>query len=65
MPLLADASSGRAWWQPAIDVILQEGPLARRILRAVGPSVDRARVRDVYRMLCECLHDGRMFHEAA
>jgi gamma-glutamyl:cysteine ligase YbdK (ATP-grasp superfamily) len=50
-----------AWWRPPIDVILARGPLARRILRAVGDDPPRDRIRAVYAILCECLHDGRMF----
>ena len=49
------------WWQPVIDTISREGPLARRILRAVGSTPDRARLHEVYGQLCECLRDGRMF----
>ena len=59
--LLADAGSAHAWWHPAIDVILQNGPLARRILRATGSRPDRDRLRVTYRALCQCLEDGRMF----
>ena len=59
--LLADADSAHAWWRPAIDAILHEGPLARRILRAVGSNPDRDRLRVIYRALCQCLDDGRMF----
>ena len=62
---LIDASSdvepADGWWRPAIDVILAEGPLARRILNAAGSDGDRARLHDVYGRLCECLADGRMF----
>ena len=60
--LLADADSQHAWWRPAIDVILTEGPLARRILRATGSDADHDRLRAVYAGLCQCLEDGRMFH---
>jgi gamma-glutamyl:cysteine ligase YbdK (ATP-grasp superfamily) len=42
------------------DVILQQGTLARRILRAVG-NAERRRLHDVYRKLCACLSEGRMF----
>jgi glutamate---cysteine ligase / carboxylate-amine ligase len=59
--LLADADGAHAWWRPAIDVILHEGPLARRILRATGSDPDRDRLRATYRALCQCLEDGRMF----
>jgi len=59
--LLHDVDGERAWWQPTIDAILREGPLARRVLRAVGSAPDRGRIADVYRTLCQCLEEGRMF----
>jgi gamma-glutamyl:cysteine ligase YbdK (ATP-grasp superfamily) len=59
--LLADADAQSAWWQPSIDAILRDGPLARRILRAVGAAPDRDAIASVYRTLCGCLQDGRMF----
>jgi len=59
--LLADVGDAHAWWRPAIDVILREGPLARRILRAAGSRPDRDRLRVIYGALCQCLEDGRMF----
>jgi carboxylate-amine ligase len=59
--LLADADSAHAWWRPAIDAILEDGPLARRILRATGSRPDRDRLVATYRALCQCLDDGRMF----
>jgi gamma-glutamyl:cysteine ligase YbdK (ATP-grasp superfamily) len=65
MPLMQDASDGSAWWQPALEVIVSEGPLARRILRATGASPDRPRLRAVYAALCQCLHEGRMFRGEA
>jgi gamma-glutamyl:cysteine ligase YbdK (ATP-grasp superfamily) len=49
----------------ALDVILREGPLARRILRATGPSPDRATLEGTYRGLTACLAEGRMFHPDA
>ena len=62
-PLLEDAAASHgAWWQPTIDAILREGPLARRILRATGTAPDRRRLQGVYGRLCECLRDGHMFH---
>ena len=59
--LLRDVDSERAWWQPTIDAILRDGPLARRILRAVGDAPNREGIATVYRRLCGCLEDGRMF----
>ena len=50
-----------AWWRPVVCAILAHGPLARRILRAVGDDISRDRLADVYGGLCECLADGRMF----
>jgi len=49
----------------ALDVILREGPLARRILRATGPSPDRATLERTYRGLTACLAEGRMFRPDA
>lgn len=44
-----------------LDVILERGALARRILRALGESFDRPRLQAVYRELCDCLEQGRLF----
>lgn len=46
----------------ALRVILAQGPLARRILHAVGSTFDQSRLAAVYRELCDCLGEGRMFH---
>jgi len=59
--LLHDLDPAQAWWQPTIDAILREGPLARRILREMGGDTSRERIAEVYRALCQCLEDGRMF----
>jgi gamma-glutamyl:cysteine ligase YbdK (ATP-grasp superfamily) len=70
-----DASAGEVWrhlvdelrfppddpWRPALDVLLDEGPLARRILRATGPSPAPGRLREVYGELARCLDEGRLF----
>jgi hypothetical protein len=45
----------------AVSTLLERGPLARRILAAGGPEPSRERLAAVYRKLCECLADGRMF----
>jgi len=61
-------------WSSVIDTILREGPLARRIIRAVAgdePSVaarlslPRERLHDVYAELCDCLRENRTFHADA
>lgn len=51
-------------WGEALRVMLEQGPLARRILRAAGPSCSKARLHEIYQVLCDCLQAGRMFVEA-
>lgn len=48
-------------WAP-LQVILDEGPLARRIIHALGPEPDRDRLTAIYRELCDCLQEGHLFH---
>ncbi len=48
-------------WNEALEVILEHGPLARRILRAVDGDFSRARLQAVYGALCNCLLEGKMF----
>lgn len=48
--------------RPPLDVILDEGPLARRLINALGPEPDRDQLAAVYRELCDCLQEGRLFH---
>ena len=50
-----------AQWGGPLGVILDHGPLARRILRALGPNLHRAALREVYGELCDCLESGRLF----
>jgi len=42
-------------------VMLEQGPLARRILRALGPDCSKDRLHAVYLELCDCLETGKMF----
>ncbi len=51
-------------WTSALAHILREGPLARRLVGAVGDSPDRARLHEVYGVLCACLEDNRPFEGA-
>jgi len=46
---------------PHLRVILEEGPLARRILRAVGTNPGPEDIAFVYRALCENLEAGESF----
>ncbi len=45
----------------ALNTILKQGPLARRILRATGDSPSRGRLAEVYCRLCENVANGEMF----
>jgi len=56
-----DATLAGVWWRAPLDVIIEHGPLARRILRATGACPSRRKLHDVYSTLCDCLRDGRMF----
>jgi hypothetical protein len=48
-----------------LDVVLREGSLASRLVRAVGPEVTRATLERTYRRLCDCLAEGRSFSAPA
>ncbi len=45
----------------ALQTIVDEGPLARRIVRALGTNPDRRHLHEVYGRLCDCLAQGQMF----
>lgn len=47
--------------QQAVNSILAQGPLARRIMQALGVKPDRERFLEVYRELVKCLAQGRLF----
>lgn len=45
----------------AIELILKEGPLARRILKALPGSFGEQDIFTVYEQLCSCLSEGNQF----
>jgi len=49
-------------WQDALRVILDRGPLARRILACLAIDAELDAVEEVYRELCNCLSAGRVFY---
>jgi carboxylate-amine ligase len=59
--LLPEGSPARAAFGSALEVILAQGPLARRILRALDGDVSRPRLRAVYGQLADCLLEGELF----
>ena len=48
-------------WAGTLETILEQGPLARRILSCLGEAPSLADIRRVYGELCDCLAGGRMF----
>jgi len=60
LPLVGSAED-QVLWNERLELILSEGPLARRILQAVGPGLPRNRLEAVYAELCDCLEAGRPF----
>ncbi|MDC8445409.1 MAG: glutamate-cysteine ligase family protein [Nitrosomonas sp.] len=50
-----------ALWKTAFATLFEQGSLARRILRALHHDFRRENLAVVYRKLCDCLEDGRMF----
>ncbi len=49
-------------WKPELDVILNEGNLSTRILKASGASPTRDKIVEVYRHLADCLAQNKMFY---
>jgi gamma-glutamyl:cysteine ligase YbdK (ATP-grasp superfamily) len=69
--VIADAPEFADSWQAVLRTILEEGPLARRIVRAVaGENMEialklglpRESLQPVYEELCDCLRENRTFH---
>ncbi len=50
---------GPLWHEASFNV--RHGPLARRLVRAVGKRVTQERLAEVYRELCGCLDEDRRF----
>ena len=48
----------------ALEVLLEEGCLARRILDRIGEKPTREALTALYRELADCLREGRMFRAA-
>jgi carboxylate-amine ligase len=48
-------------WKPELDIILKQGTLSQRIIDAVGNDPSRENILSVYKKLCGCLAQNRMF----
>ncbi len=47
--------------RPAIEIILEEGTLSSRILKAIGNSFTEKNILNVYAQLALCLHENKLF----
>jgi carboxylate-amine ligase len=48
-------------WKPELSIVLNEGSLSSRILKAVGKQQSPADIREVYRKLSDCLEQNKLF----
>lgn len=48
-------------WRETLHFILQKGTLASRILRATGKKFTPNQLKETYRQLCVCVHEGQLF----
>jgi carboxylate-amine ligase len=55
------SAEARSEFGPVLQTILTRGPLARRIVAALDGKPDRTQLASIYRRLCACLAEGRMF----
>jgi hypothetical protein len=53
--------AGWAEWRPSLEVLLEHGCLARRIVAAVGSKVSPGKIDEVYRSLAQCLATNTPF----
>jgi carboxylate-amine ligase len=58
---LVEAAELEPSWLSTLSVILDRGPLSRRILTAIDGDASRPRLASVYGDLCNCLQLGHMF----
>lgn len=56
----ADGLLAQQWAQP-LQLILERGPLARRLFDTLGNAPTMQALRSTYRELCQCLQEGRMY----
>lgn len=48
-------------WKEPLSVILEKGTLSRRIIKTLGHEITSEKLSMVYRQLCHCLVNGKMF----
>jgi gamma-glutamyl:cysteine ligase YbdK (ATP-grasp superfamily) len=58
---LSKNNSALQRWEPELSIILNEGPLSDRILKAIGSSITEQSIKKVYQQLSGCLAQNKMF----
>lgn len=48
-------------WKPELSIVLNEGSLSSRILKALGKQQSAPDIREVYRKLSDCLEQNKLF----
>jgi gamma-glutamyl:cysteine ligase YbdK (ATP-grasp superfamily) len=61
--LAVQTAAGSRTRDSILESILRYGPLARRIVRAIGPDLSRASLVRLARHLSECLAEDRLFYQ--
>lgn len=56
-----DLAGGHIGQHQALRIILETGPLARRIAKPLLKGYRRSKLQEIYRVLCTCLEQGQMF----
>lgn len=51
----------KKWQEPQLDIILHEGALSERILKALGNDHSAENIQKVYRQLSGCLEQNKLF----
>ncbi|MGB4971894.1 MAG: glutamate-cysteine ligase family protein [Cyclobacteriaceae bacterium] len=59
--LVKSGNSALEKWTPELSVILNEGTLSDRIIRAMGQDTSEESIKNIYRKLCGCLAQNKMF----
>lgn len=63
--LVTSADDAATEERPCLEVILDQGCLARRLVRRLDGDLRRESVSQVFAELCDCLAEGKMFGEGA
>lgn len=59
--IVSSGNGAMSNWKPEIDVILKEGTLSQRIVKALGSDQSHENIKKVYKQLSGCLAQNKMF----